>query len=310
MLKNRRLLIVLAAIMLVFVVFPLAGGLIYLKVNAARLLFQSDRSLRWTGLPVPAPPGMQVVQVAAPGGAPLHGYTVMPAPGLDLGFWVLHLHGNADSVFSDTQLRNMQALRAQGLAVLAIDYRGFGPSPGRPSEQGLYEGAEAAWQWLTGHGVAPERIIIWGHSMGAGPAVQLATLHRAAALVTFGGFTSMADMVARQRPWLPVRWLIGVQLDSLARMPQVQSPVVVAHCVTDRAVPFINAQRLFDAAPQPKRLLRLEMRSDDGGGGHVTALYEQLDLLMPLLREVAGVGQGTAAAPQPLATPRAAAAPG
>lgn len=295
MLKNRRLLPVLTAIVLVFVVFPLAGGLIYLKVNEGRLLFQSDRSLRWTGLPVPVPPGMQAVQVAAPGGAPLHGYTVTPEPGRELGFWVLHLHGNADSVFSETQLRNMQQLRAQGFAVLAIDYRGFGPSPGRPSEQGLYDGAEAAWRWLLGHGVAPERIIIWGHSAGAAPAVWLATEHRAAALVTFGGFTSIPDMVAGLRPWLPIRWIIGVHMDSLRRMPAVQSPVVVAHCVTDRAIPFANAGRLFEAAPEPRRLLRLTMRNDDGLGGHVTALYEQLDLLMPLLRELAGVGQGGAA---------------
>lgn len=295
MLKNRRLLIVLVASVLVLVVVPLAGGIIYLKFNEGRLLFQSDRSLRWTGLPVPAPPGMRAVQVEAPGGAPLHGYTVTPEPGRELGFWVLHLHGNADSVFSETQLRNMQQLRAQGLAVLAVDYRGFGPSPGRPSEQGLYDGAEAAWRWLLGHGVAPERIIIWGHSAGTAPAVWLATRHRAAALVTFGGFTSIPDMVAGLRPWLPVRLIIGVHMDSLRRMPAVKSPVVVAHCLTDRAIAFANAERLFDAAPEPKRLLRLTMRDDDGLGGHVTSLYTQLDLLMPLLRELAGVGQGGAA---------------
>jgi dipeptidyl aminopeptidase/acylaminoacyl peptidase len=195
-------------------------------------------------------------------------------------------------VFSQTQLRNMQQLRDQGFAVLAVDYRGFGPSPGRPSEQGLYEGAEAAWQWLLGHGVAPERIIIWGHSLGSGPAVKLATGHRAAAVVIFGAFTSIPDIAVGQYPWLPVRWIVGVHLDSLRRMPDIKSPVVIAHCVTDRVIPFANAPRLFDAAPQPKRLLRLEMRKEDGFGGHVTALYEQLDLLMPLLRELAGVGQG------------------
>jgi dipeptidyl aminopeptidase/acylaminoacyl peptidase len=294
MLKTRRLLLVVTAILLVFVVFPMAGGLIYLKFNEGRLVFQSDRSHRWTALPVPAPPGMQALQLPAPDGQPLYGYTVTPVRERDLGFWVLHLHGNADSVFSETQLQNMQQLRAQGFAALAIDYRGFGPSPGRPSEQGLYEGAEAAWRWLLGHGVAPERIIIWGHSLGSGPAVWLATAHRAAALVSFGGFTSIPDMAASTHPWLPVRWIVGVRLDSLARMPRIQSPVVIAHCVTDRAIPFAHAQRLFDAAPQPKRLLRLQMQHEDGLGGHVTALYEQLDLLMPLLRELAGVGRGGA----------------
>ena len=291
MLQNRRVLLAVTAIALVFLVFPLAGGLIYLKFNEGRLVFQSDRSHRWTGLPVPAPAGVQAVQVAAPDGQPLFGYTVTPAPQRNLGFWVLHLHGNSDSVFSPTQLQNMQLLRAQGFAVLAIDYRGFGPSPGRPSEQGLYDGAEAAWRWLLAHGVAPERIIIWGHSMGSGPAVKLATLHRAAALVTFGAFTSIPDMAAALHPLLPVRWLVGVRLDSLRRMPGILSPVVIAHCLSDRTIPFNNAERLFEAAPEPRRLLRLQMQHEDGLGGHATALYEQLELLMPLLRELAGVGR-------------------
>jgi alpha-beta hydrolase superfamily lysophospholipase len=279
------------AVLLVFVVFPVAGGLIYLKLNEGRLVFQSDRSLQWKALPAPAPPGLQEVLVPAPGGAPLHGYTATPDAGRQLGYWVLHLHGNADSVFSGTQQKNMQRLREQGFAVLAIDYRGFGPSPGKPSEAALYEGAEAAWQWLLAQGVSPKRIIIWGHSLGSGPAVELATKHRAAALVTFGAFTSIPDMAVTEYPWLPVRWIVGVHLDSLKRIAGVKMPVVIAHTISDRVVPYPNAERLFAAAPEPKRLLRLTMRGDDGLGGHVTGLYEQLDLLMPLLRDIAGVGQ-------------------
>jgi fermentation-respiration switch protein FrsA (DUF1100 family) len=183
----------------------------------------------------------------------------------------------------------MQRLRERGFAVLAFDYRGFGPSPGRPSEAALYAGAEAAWQWLLAQGVAPERIIIWGHSLGSGPAVKLATDHRAAALVIFGGFTSIPDMAVTEYPWLPVRWIVGVHLDSLRRIPGVKMPVLIAHTVSDRVVPYANAERLFAAAPQPKRLLRLTMKGDDGLGGHVIELYEQLDLLMPLLHELAGV---------------------
>jgi alpha-beta hydrolase superfamily lysophospholipase len=295
MLKRLRFWpMVVVAVLLVFVVFPLAGALIYLKFNEGRLVFQSDRSLQWTALPVPAPAGLREVLVPAPGGAPLHGYTATPEAGRQLGYWVLHLHGNADSVFSGTQQRNMQRLREHGFAVLAIDYRGFGPSPGKPSEAALYEGAEAAWQWLLAQGVPPERIIIWGHSLGSGPAVELATKHRAAALVTYGAFTSIPDMAVTEYPWLPVRWIVGVHLDSLKRMPGVKMPVVIAHSTADRVVPYSNAERLFAAAPEPRRLLRLGMVSDDGLGGHVTALYEQLDLLMPLLRELAGVGQGAA----------------
>ncbi len=286
---------VIVALLVVFVVMPMGGALIYLKLNEGRLVFQSDRSHRWTALPAPAPPGMRELLVAAPGGESLHGYTVTPDPARALGYWVLHLHGNSDSVFSETQIGNMQHLREQGFSVLAIDYRGFGPSPGRPTEAGLYEGAEAAWQWLIAQGVAPDRIIIWGHSLGSGPAVKLATDHRAAALVLFGAFTSIPDMAVSRYPWLPVRFIFGVHLDSLRRMPEVKMPVVIAHCVTDRVVPYANAGRLFAAAPEPKRLLTLRMLHEDGFAGHVTSLYEQLDLLMPLLHQVAGIGSGAAA---------------
>lgn len=292
MTKRRLAWTIAAAVFAVFVAFPVAGALVYLKLNEDRLVFQSDRSLRWTGLPAAPPPGVQQVLVPAPGGEPLHGYTVTPEPGRALGFWVLHLHGNADSVFSGTQLRNMERLREQGFDVLAIDYRGFGPSPGKPSEQGLYDSTEAAWQWLLAKGVPPERIIIWGHSLGSGPAVKLATEQRAAALVTFGAFTSIPDMAVSRYSRLPIRWIVGVHLDSLQRMPRLRTPVVVAHCLTDRTIPYSHAPRLFAAAPEPKRLLTLTQLEDDRYGGHVTSLYEQLDRLMPLLRELAGVGRG------------------
>jgi acetyl esterase/lipase len=275
-------------LLLLLAVLGIGGGLGYLKLNEARLIFEAEGSHQWTALPAPPPAGVQPVQIATPGGA-LHGYTMLPADGRDARYWVLHLHGNADSAFSGTQLRNMQRLREQGFAVLAFDYRGFGGSPGTPSEAGLYEDAESGWQWLLAQGVAPGRIIIWGHSLGGGPAVNLAQEHRAAALVLFGAFTSVPDVAMHRYPWLPVRWIAGIHFDSLGRLPGVRMPVVIAHCGTDRVIPWSNAGKLFAVAHEPKRLLELTMPDDDGFGGHVTALYEQLDLLMPLLRELAVV---------------------
>jgi uncharacterized protein len=273
-----------AAAVLVLAALCLGAPLVYLKMNETRMVFEAARSQRWSGLPAPPPAGMRALTIGE-----LHGYTALPAAGHALGYWILHLHGNADSVFSPTQLRNMQRLTEQGFAVLAVDYRGFGPSPGQPTEQGMYEDAAAAWQWLIAQGVTPAHIIIWGHSLGSAPAVRLATQQRAAALVLFGAFTSIPDVAAQRYPWLPVRWLVGVRMDSLRRIAHVRSPVVIAHCLTDQVVPYSHAGRLFAAAPEPKRLLSLTAPSDDGFGGHVTSLYEQLDRLMPLLHELAGV---------------------
>ena len=170
-------------------------------------------------------------------------------------------------------------------------------TPGKPSEQGMYQDASAAWQWLVDQGVDPIHIIIWGHSLGSAPAVKLATEHKEAALVLFGAFTSIPDVAVQRYPWLPLRWMVGVQMNSLQRIAHILMPVVIAHSRSDRVIPYTHAERLYAAAPEPKRLLLLDALGDDHLGGHATALYEQLDLLMPLLHEMAGVpGERTGAA--------------
>lgn len=286
---RRRVAAALAALAAVPAV-PVGGGLAYLKFNETDLVFRAGESRRWAGGFTEAPPaGVREVRIPLPDAAPLHGFTLTPAPSADTGYWVLHLHGNADSAFSAGQLANVQRLAAQGLAVLAFDYRGFGPSPGTPSEAGLYEDAEAAWRWLISQGVPPERIIIWGHSLGSGPATYLATVHRAAALVLFGAYTSITDRGAELYPWLPVSWVSSIRFDSLRRIPDVKAPVLVAHGLTDGVIPLSHGERLFAAAPEPRRLLRLAAIRDDGFGGHVTALYDQMELLMPVLRELTGM---------------------
>ena len=167
---------------------------------------------------------------------------------------MLLLHGNADSAFSRWQVRHCEALREAGFNVLDIDYRGFGLTPGQPSEAAMYEDAEAAYQALLQRGVPANRIILLGHSLGSGPAVLLATRHDAAALVLFGAFTSLPDAAAFRYPYLPVRLAVKVQFDSLARIGAVHMPIVVAHSRGDTVIPYSEAVgELFAAAHEPKR---------------------------------------------------------
>ena len=264
----------------------LGATLAWLKWHENDLVFATTLSHSRTSGQLPADAETLTIRGAA--GSSLAAIILRADPLHDSGFWVLHLHGNADSAFSDVQLRHCQSLRTLGLNVLSIDYRGFGLSPGVASETHIDEDAEAAYQELIRRDIAPKRIILWGHSLGSGPAVFLATKYPAAALALFGAFTSVPDAAADAYPYLPVKWLVGIHFDSLKRMPDIHMPVVIAHSVSDTLIPFHHAERLFSAANEPKQFLTLWGPSTDGFGGHVDALYDNLDVLASALATLIG----------------------
>ncbi len=258
-----------------------AGAVAWLKLHESELVFATERSRLCVTKDLPADAERVSIKVAA--GAELAGLVFQPAVANDTGYWILQLHGNADSAFSPWQLRHCRALRRAGFGVMDIDYRGFGMTPGIASEAGMYEDAEAAYKALVRRGVPPSRVILLGHSLGSGPAVLLATRHRAAALVLFGAFTSIPDAAADRYPFLPVRYAASVQFDSLARMSDVHMPVIITHSRTDTLVPYSHALRLFAEANEPKLLMTFDSPANDGFGGHVDTLFEHLDELKSAL---------------------------
>ena len=258
-----------------------AGALVYLKLHENELVFRTAQSReRALGQ---LPPGAERVVIHESGGPGLAGLILQPDAAHDSGYWILHLHGNADSAFSSEQLRHCESLRRLGFSVLSFDYRGFGLSAGVASEAHMDQDAEAALDELIERGVAPTHIIIWGHSLGSGPAVVLASEHPVAALVLFGAFSSIPDAAQDTYPYLPVKWIASIRFASIDLMPRVHVPVLIAHSATDTLIPLRHAQRLFAAANEPKRLLVLRGAYTDGFGGHVAALYDHAELLMPAL---------------------------
>jgi fermentation-respiration switch protein FrsA (DUF1100 family) len=265
----------------------------WLKLHEDELVFATAHSKL---VPLPHPPDdAEPVSIPVGTGTALAGLVYVAPPPLDTGYFILQLHGNADSAFSAEQVRHCEALRQAGFSVLDIDYRGFGLSPGTPSEARMYEDAEAAFEAILRRGLPEQRIILLGHSLGSGPAVYLATRHAAAALVLFGAFTSIPDAAADRYPLLPVRYAASVRFDSIARLPSVHAPVIVAHSRADTVIPYSHALRLYAAANQPKRLLTFDVPAKDGFGGHVDTLFEHVAELKSQLEEL---------------LPRASAAPG
>ncbi|HET8759511.1 MAG TPA: alpha/beta hydrolase, partial [Nitrospiria bacterium] len=151
-----------------------------------------------------------------------------------------------------------------GLAVFAIDYRGYGRSQGKPSEQGLYRDARAAWSDLTGDlAVPPDRIVVAGRSLGSGPAVQLATEVRPAGLVLESPMTNIPDMARVVYPFLPVSLLVRTRFDNAQKIGRVTCPVLVVHAGQDDIIPPAMGRRIFETARDPKHWALLPGRHND-----------------------------------------------
>jgi len=177
---------------------------------------------------------------------------------------VLFCHGNAGNI--SHRLDSIRNFHGLGLSVLIFDYRGYGRSTGSPSEQGTYRDVDAAWQYLTEtRGIPPEHIILFGRSLGAAVAADLAARQPAAAgVILESGFTSVPDVAAVLYPWLPVRWLSRYRYDTRKKLAHIHSPLLIIHSRDDEIIPFANGERLFEAASEPKRFLELRGRHNDG----------------------------------------------
>ncbi|MBI5242594.1 MAG: alpha/beta hydrolase [Elusimicrobia bacterium] len=179
------------------------------------------------------------------------------------GLVLLYCHGNAGNISGRAFKANI--FHRLGLGVLLFDYRGYGRSEGRPSERGTYLDAEAAYRWLTEERrVPPERILLYGESLGNAIAVETALRHAPKALILESAFTSITDMGKLIFPFLPVRWMTTIRYDNLAKIPSIRCPVLILHSRDDAIVPFEMSRRLFEAAPSPKEFFEMRGTHDDG----------------------------------------------
>src|SRR5262249_58324820 len=170
---------------------------------------------------------------------------------------LLYCHGNAGNL--SHRAGAVAALqKLLGVPILIFDYPGYGKSAGRPTEAGCCAAAEAAYDWLTGtQKVPPERLLLYGGSLGGGVAVDLASRRPYGALILMKTFTSMPDVGQSLYPWLPVRWLMRNRFNSLEKIGSCRQPVFIAHGTTDGLIPFAQGERLFAAANEPKRFFAM-----------------------------------------------------
>jgi uncharacterized protein len=189
---------------------------------------------------------------------------VMPAADGANGFWLLVCHGNAGNLSQFDRPAHYAALRQLGLSLFAFDYRGYGESGGMPSEHGLYRDADAAYRYLREeHGVPPERIIVFGHSLGSAVAIDLASRVQTAGLIVEGGLVSVVQRGQELYPFIPVRWIARTRFSSIDKISQVSTPKLFLHAVADEVIPLSHGRRLFQAAAEPKTFVELRGTHSD-----------------------------------------------
>lgn len=238
------------------------GLALYLYVFQARYVYFPDL------------PSRQVEATPADIGLAFQALTLSTADGEALAGWfipasaargtLLYLHGNGGNI--GHRLDQIEVFHRLGLNVLIIDYRGYGASSGKPSEEGTYQDALAAWNYLTQEKrLAPERVVVFGESLGGSVAAWLAARHTPAGLVIYASFTSVPEMAQALYPMFPASRLARYRYDTRAALRGVNCPVLILHSPEDEIIPFSHGQALLAAAREPKRLIELR-------GGHNDAL--------------------------------------
>lgn len=211
-------------------------------------------------------------------GIRVHGWFVPGASSRTL----LYFHGNAGNI--SHRLHTIRQFHELGLAVFIIDYRGYGQSAGKPSEEGLYRDGEAAWQYLVEvRSVPAEHIVIFGRSLGASVAAWLAAGKSPGALIVDSAFTSVPDAGQEIYPWLPVRLLARFRHATKEHVTKTSCPVLVVHSRDDEIIPFHHGEAVFEAANEPKSFLELRGGHNDA---HFTSEPAYLEGLRHFLQEI------------------------
>jgi fermentation-respiration switch protein FrsA (DUF1100 family) len=230
----------------------------------------------------------RAVRFAASDGTRLSAWVIPAAQADSSGMWLLICHGNYGNIGYGQRPEFYAFARDIGLNLFAFDYRGFGESEGAPSERGVYDDAESAYRFLRDSLRVPaEQIVVFGHSLGSGVAIELASRVPAAALVVEGAYTSIPDVGQKAYPYIPVKLVARNRFASIDKVGRITIPKLFLHSPTDDVIPLAFGKRLFDAAPEPRQFIEVT-------GGHENAYRLDRDRYFGAIRELARSAGGHA----------------
>jgi fermentation-respiration switch protein FrsA (DUF1100 family) len=225
------------------------GGLVALAYFAQRALMYFPDKTRTTPAAAGLPQAEDIV-LSTSDGERVVAWHVAPQGDKPV---VLYFQGNAATLRE--RAARFEWIVADGTGLLALSYRGYGGSTGRPSEAGLLRDAEAVYAFAVAR-YPPARLVLYGESLGTGVAVALAADHQVGKIVLEAPFTSAVEIGAAAYPFLPVRLLMHDQFRSDQRIDKVTAPVLVLHGARDEVVPIAYGERLYARIAAPKKFMR------------------------------------------------------
>lgn len=215
-------------------------------------------------------------------GTRLHGWYI-PSPNAQAT--LLWFHGNAGNLTH--RLENIRQLQPLNLNIFIFDYRGYGKSEGKPSEAGLYQDSQAAYDILVREKniVPSESLFLFGRSLGGICAVEVASGNEAAGLILESVFTSAQDMAGKVLPLLPIGWALRSKFSAIEKVPHLKLPKLFLHGTEDEIVPYKLGRKLYSAAAEPKEFYDIEGAGHNdaygvGGPEYFSALHQFITNIM------------------------------
>jgi fermentation-respiration switch protein FrsA (DUF1100 family) len=225
-------------------------------VGIATVLYVTQRSLMYF-------PDTTHVTPAQAGLAPAEEVALTAADGVGITVWhvapkddkpvILYFHGNGGALHY--RVERFKKLIADGIGLVALEYRGFGGNAGTPSEHGLIADAEAAYAFASARYPA-KQIVLWGESLGSGVAVAIAAEKPVGRVILEAPFTSTAAVASLRYWYMPVRLLMKDQFHSDKRIGKVTAPLLILHGFQDKTVPYAMGEQMFELANQPKHIVK------------------------------------------------------
>jgi len=163
---------------------------------------------------------------------------------------ILIFHGNAGNLFN--RVYKLNELNKLDVNILLISWRGFSGNKGKPTEKNLYHDAEEAVKWLNNQGAISKNIILYGESLGTGVATELGTSNAFGGIILESPFTSIANAAKIYYPYLPVNIILKDRYDSIGKIKNITTPILIMHGKKDNIVPQKMGLELYEKANQPK----------------------------------------------------------